>query len=220
MPSELQPAAAALDKGDVPKATEVFDSFIRQNPGDPDTYALVAAVGLGHAHADMAARYAEQGTAEVPVSKVAARANLFLVAGQAYDALGDHRNGIRVNQEAAKLTPDEPDALNGLGYAYAQAGTNLDEALRITLRAVEIARKRHLDDEPMGAIVDSLGWVYYKMGRMDEAIDYLSRAADMAPGHWEIHQHLSLAFQAKGRDAEAKIEAEKARNARTRADQQ
>jgi tetratricopeptide (TPR) repeat protein len=106
--------------------------------------------------------------------------------------------------------PGDPTTLNGLGYAYAQAGQNLDEALKLTTRAVEIARKNNAPDELVGSIIDSLGWVYFKLGDSEDAMRYLSAATDLAPGAWEIHDHLSQVYTAMGNTKDAAIERDRA----------
>ena len=65
--------------------------------------------------------------------------------------------------------PNNADALNALGYTLADRTSRYNEALEYINRAAELE-----PDEP--AILDSLGWVSYRQGRMDDAIKWLSRA--------------------------------------------
>ena len=70
-----------------------------------------------------------------------------------------------------KVLADDPKnamALNYLGYMLADRGTRLDEALGYIRRAVAL-------DPQNGAYLDSLGWVYYKMGNYDLAEENLRR---------------------------------------------
>src|SRR2546421_6780958 len=61
------------------------------------------------------------------------------------------------------LFPDQPHVLNYLGYSWIDQGINLDDGMRMIKRAVE----QRADD---GYIVDSLGWAYYRLGNMEEAV--------------------------------------------------
>ena len=212
---EIESAMRSLAIGDTAKATAIFDAEIRKNPLEPAPYEIASGILMMRGHAELAIKYAEPGLKAVPAENREGRARLYIALGGAYDASGNREGFIRASHDALKLTPDDPHALNGLGYAYAQAGKNLDEALRITTRAIDLARKQNMPDKSLAAIVDTLGWLYYKMGNLDEAVNYLSRAADMAPDHWEIHDHLSQAYRAKGMANEARIESERARTART-----
>src|SRR5262245_25142892 len=67
---------------------------------------------------------------------------------------------------ALELFPDQPHVLNYLGYSWIDQGVNLDEGMRMIKRAVE----QRADD---GYIVDSLGWAYYRLGNMEEAVKQL-----------------------------------------------
>ncbi|MDO5641775.1 MAG: tetratricopeptide repeat protein, partial [Paracoccus sp. (in: a-proteobacteria)] len=63
---------------------------------------------------------------------------------------------------ALEIRPDNPQLLNYLGYSYVDRGMNMTEALALIERAVELSP----DD---GYILDSLGWVLFRLGRYDEA---------------------------------------------------
>lgn len=93
------------------------------------------------------------------------------------------------------LEPDNASALNALGYSYADAGINLDEALKLIGRALA----ERPDD---AAILDSMGWVHFRLGNLDQAIDWLQRAYAQLPDG-EIAAHLGEALFAAGRTADA-----------------
>jgi tetratricopeptide (TPR) repeat protein len=65
--------------------------------------------------------------------------------------------------------PNNADALNALGYTLADRTARYQEALGYILRASEL-----VPDDP--AILDSLGWVSYRLGKMDDALKWLSKA--------------------------------------------
>ncbi len=107
-------------------------------------------------------------------------------------------------EEILALTPQDPGINNDLGYTWADAGTHLDRAERMIRFAV--------GEEPrVYAYLDSLGWVLYKRGRIDEAIHHLRlaiRRADDADA--VVHDHLGDALYRAGRPEEAKTRWEKA----------
>ena len=81
--------------------------------------------------------------------------------------------------------------LNYLGYMWAESGTNLDRAEEMLTRAV--------GQEPEnGAYVDSLGWVYFRQGKLDEAEKYLSDAVRLMPRDATIREHLGDVFAKRG----------------------
>ena len=80
-----------------------------------------------------------------------------------------------------KSEPNNVQALNALGYTLADKTERYDEALKFIKRALAL--------EPADpAIVDSMGWVYYRMGRHQEALTYLKRAMEII-GDVEIAAH-------------------------------
>lgn len=86
--------------------------------------------------------------------------------------------------------PDDLNALNKLGYLYAKNNMKLDEAEAMLKRAVE--------KEPQnGHFLDSLGWVYYRKGNADLAIEYLQRALSAYESR-DIRDHLGDAYLLKG----------------------
>jgi tetratricopeptide (TPR) repeat protein len=90
-------------------------------------------------------------------------------------------------KRSIELNPDHADALNFLGYTYAEQGMNLDEALDLVKRAVELKPDN-------GYITDSLGWVYYRKGLYHEAIIQLERAASLVKEDPVILDHLGDAY--------------------------
>jgi tetratricopeptide (TPR) repeat protein len=78
--------------------------------------------------------------------------------------------------------PDNADALNALGYTLADRTERYQEAHDLIKRAYELKPDNHY-------IVDSLGWVLYRLGRLDEAIKHLRRAMELNPDP-EVAAHL------------------------------
>lgn len=85
-------------------------------------------------------------------------------------------------EKALKVNSNCPTALNGLGYVLACIGRDLTRALSLCKRAVDIK-----PDSP--AFLDSLGWVYYKLGLLTEAQTYIKRARSKSTKNSEIDEH-------------------------------
>ncbi|MDO8893347.1 tetratricopeptide repeat protein [Nitrosomonas sp.] len=95
-----------------------------------------------------------------------------------------------------KLKPDNAHAYNALGYSLAERGAQLPEALKLIRKAVELS-----PEDPY--IMDSLGWVYYRMGNFVEGLNYLNLAFAARPDP-EIAAHLGEVLWAKGAKDNAK----------------
>ena len=94
------------------------------------------------------------------------------------------------------LRPQNADTLNFLGYLLADANLRLDEAETHLIAAIE---QRAFS----GAVIDSLGWLRFRQGRLDEAVELLEKANRFAPGDAELLEHLGQVYASQGRIAEA-----------------
>jgi tetratricopeptide (TPR) repeat protein len=101
-------------------------------------------------------------------------------------------------RKALELNPEQPQVLNYLGYSLVEKKMKLDEALNMIERAVA-ARP------DSGYIVDSLGWVLYRLGRYEEAVPHMERAAELMPIDPVLNDHLGDVYWAVGREREAEF---------------
>ncbi|QTN36658.1 tetratricopeptide repeat protein [Cognatishimia activa] len=115
------------------------------------------------------------------------------------ERLGDWPAAEADFRAALELNPDQPQVLNYLGYSLVEKRIKLDEALGMIERAVE-ARP------DSGYIVDSLGWVLYRLGRFDEAVDPMERAAALMPVDPIVNDHLGDVYWKVGRKTEARFQ--------------
>ena len=99
----------------------------------------------------------------------------------AYEQLNDIRGAENDLRKILELKPNDPDALNALGYTLADRTDRYEEALSLIENA--------LSQKPeSAAILDSMGWVLLKLGRLDEAEPYFVKAWEMSQDH-EIAAH-------------------------------
>lgn len=110
--------------------------------------------------------------------------------------LDDQAAAERWLEEVLDEFPEDPAALNDLGYLWADGNRHLNRALIMVQRAVE----REPDN---AAYRDSLGWAYYRLGRSDEALQQLRRAAETEPPDGVILDHLGDVQWSLGRREEA-----------------
>lgn len=121
---------------------------------------------------------------------------LLFARGAAYERMGDWPRAEADLQAALALNPDEPDILNYLAYGWIDRGERLEEALAMVQAAVD-ANPRS------GAMIDSLGWGYYRLGQYDKAVEILETAVSLEAGDPEINNHLGDAYWQVGRRDEA-----------------
>jgi tetratricopeptide (TPR) repeat protein len=85
-------------------------------------------------------------------------------------------------EKALEIDPENPTALNSIGYIMADNGIRPQAALSYCKKAVE-------QDPENPAYLDSLGWTYFKLGHTAEARAYLKKAHELAPENDEIAAH-------------------------------
>jgi len=95
-----------------------------------------------------------------------------------------------------QLNPNNPVAYNSLGYTLADRTDRFNEAYELIKRAFELAPND-------AAIIDSLGWVQYRLGMYEEAIENLDRAYELFPDH-EVAAHLGEVLWVTGERTQAR----------------
>jgi tetratricopeptide (TPR) repeat protein len=99
-------------------------------------------------------------------------------------------------RKLVEMKPDDAAALNALGYTLVDRTTRLQEGFELIDRAHKLA-----PNDPF--ILDSLGWAYYRLGRLDEAERTLMRAFTARPDP-EIAAHLGEVLWARGQPQKAR----------------
>jgi Flp pilus assembly protein TadD len=116
--------------------------------------------------------------------------------GALYDENKQRSASIEEMRKTIELNPKNAQALNYLGYTYAEDGNHLDEAERLVKRALAI--------EPEdGFYIDSLGWVYYRKGEYGKAAEQLEKAVNLTGDDPTITEHLGDAYAKLGRAEQA-----------------
>ena len=93
----------------------------------------------------------------------------YFQVGALLERKGDETKSIEYLEKALELKPDYDDALNHLGYMWAEKGKNLPKARAM----IEQALKAEPENP---AYMDSMGWVLFKLGKHPEALDWLLKA--------------------------------------------
>lgn len=200
--AELGRAAALDSAGRTDTAIEVLNALIRNSGEMPDALA-----SLG----DMLRRGSDWGAANAAYTRALAaygpddpmRWVILYTRGITSERLGNWDDAEADFRAALELQPDHPSILNYLGYSLVERREKLDEALGMIERAVA-------GQPDSGAIVDSLAWVLYRLGRYDEAIVHMVRAAELEPLDPIVSDHLGDVLWAVGREAEARFQWQRA----------
>ena len=121
---------------------------------------------------------------------------IYYALAVSYDKLNQKTKAEQNLQKALLLSNQNPDVMNYLGYSWLEQGRNIEQAAKMILEAYQ---KYPYE----GHIIDSMGWIYFRLGMYTKAVEFLEQAAAMNPGNAVINDHLGDAYWLAGRKNEA-----------------
>jgi tetratricopeptide (TPR) repeat protein len=169
-------------KQDLPSAAELLEKAIKTRDDVPQFYSFYASV------LDEQQEY-KKGIEMLTkaVEKFADNTQLRFYLGSMYDRVGRQDDTISEMRKVLALDADHVQALNYLAYTFSEQGKNLEEAESLARRAMKL--------QPNDAfILDTVGWVLFKQGRVEDAIQYLEAAFKLKPDESVIAEHLGDAY--------------------------
>jgi tetratricopeptide (TPR) repeat protein len=130
----------------------------------------------------------------------------YLTLGNLYHQSKAYSNAIAVYEKAVEVNPSLWFAANNLAFIISEQ-TGSPEDLE---KALNYARKasRSRPNEPR--ILDTIGWIYYKMGKFDRALGHLDRALYLSPDDPTLNYHIGMVLYKRGQIEAAKIKLKKA----------
>jgi tetratricopeptide (TPR) repeat protein len=128
-----------------------------------------------------------------------------LTLATAQQMSGDFKSAETTLRQILRQTPDNPIALNNLGYFLLERDEKISEAFELIQRAVKI-------DPTNPSFLDSLGWAYYKLGKYAEAEEYLLQAASFDNASAAIIEHLGDVYDKQKKSVLAREAWQKALN--------
>ncbi|MCC6781057.1 MAG: tetratricopeptide repeat protein [Hyphomicrobiales bacterium] len=99
-------------------------------------------------------------------------------------------------KQALAISPEQPQVMNYLAYIWLERRVNVDEAMTLIRRAVELKPND-------GYIVDSLGFAHYQRGEYDQAVARYERAVQLRADDADLRDHLGDAYWKVGRRGDA-----------------
>jgi tetratricopeptide (TPR) repeat protein len=168
--------------GEAEKAIRLMNEAIEKEPNEPELYLF-----LGALYEEMASYDEALATFRKGLERNEDSVRLRFRLGVVHDKMGQKDACIEAMKAVIAIDPKHAEALNYLGYTYAELGIHLDEAENLVKRAL-------IEKPNDGYITDSLGWVYYKKGLYDKAVQLLEEAAALADDDPTILEHLGDAY--------------------------
>lgn len=181
-----------IEASDFARAEEYIQTLATRFPDHHEQLILLYSQSLAEAdHREEAIATLTRG-----LEKFAHSSGLLYARALIHDNRGHLQAALEDLTLLLQYDPNNPTALNALGYILADKTERYDEAQDYIARALE-----QQPNDP--ATIDSMGWVLYKQGEHDEALTYLRRAMDIYPDH-EIAAHLGEVLWVTGQRDEAR----------------
>ena len=182
--------------GDKPTALKLAKETLAAAPNDEQAALNLADLEQADEQFDDSTKILDQLIAKAGAS---ADWRLLYLRAAANQQAGRWPDAERDLQAALKVKPDEPELLNFLGYSWIDRGENLKQAMLMIQRAV--------DQNPQnGAMLDSLGWGYYRLGDYATAVEKLEAAVALDAADPDVNNHLGDAYWRVGRKTEAQYQ--------------
>lgn len=117
--------------------------------------------------------------------------------GDAQSQLENYEDADRVYELAIRYDQNNHNAMNNYAYNLSVRNVNLERAKELALRAIEL-------DAENAAYLDTVGWVYFKLGDYDRARRFIKASIDTGAASGEVLEHLGDVYEALGDIDEAK----------------
>ncbi len=174
------------------KAIELVKSALNDPLGrSSGLYSVLAALYTGEKKNNKAEQAYTEGIQAFPDDD-----SLLYEYGIHKESNGDRNQALEIMHQVITLNPDHVGALNFIGYTWADDNVHLDKALNYIQRAVRLT-------PDSGFILDSLGWVYYRLGKYTKAKNALEKAVQLSPEDAAIYDHLGDVYYKIGKLKEA-----------------
>ncbi len=184
-------ADALRQSGQLDRGVSILQQVQQAHPGDASHYVALAELLMSGERAAQAETVLQQARSKFPGD-----VSVLFDLGAVYERQKRYGEAEDAFKQVLSRDPLHAQALNYLGYMLAQRGLRLQESVDYIRRALAV--------EPNNpAYLDSLGWAYFKMNRLDLAESNLRQAASDRPNDSAVQDHWGDLLQKLGRFDEA-----------------
>ena len=167
-----------FDKGEYQK---LVDAMLKAEKNLPKDYRIPFLLGLGYSRMDQneKAITALRRSLGLKPDDMNALSTLALTL----DGLHRYQESDSLYERALKIDPRSHLVMNNYGYSLAERGLQLERALQMSLQAIEAEPNNE-------SYLDTVGWVYFKLGRYDEAHKYIAKAIGAGGASATVYEHM------------------------------
>jgi tetratricopeptide (TPR) repeat protein len=196
-------AQTLADLGRVDEGVALLRTQLKGSAGDFNEYLAISNLYLQSGRAPDAVAAARKALELAPAEREDMVEAALITLSSAQERAGDPRGSEESLRRILSRDPDNATALNNLGYFLIERNERLTEALEMIQRAVRA-------NPTNSSYLDSLGWAYFKLGKLDEAERHLTEAARRNNQSATIQEHLGDVYQKRGKSDLARAAWQKA----------
>jgi len=180
------------ESGESERAVEVLEKALASDESrQPEFFSWLAAILRENGKPEKASEVLEKG-----VGMYNENEDLLYEYAILQERVGNHKLAMELMEKILSLNLNHADALNFIGYSWADRNVKLKKAYEYISKALELKPNS-------GYILDSLGWIYYRLGELEKALAALEKAATIEPEDPYIIEHLGDIHRAMDNDEQA-----------------
>ena len=191
-----QEAMTLAELGRAEEALGLLRPRLKGDASDFESYLFISSLLISAGRGSEAVEAARKAVSLASAEEPGQATNALIMLSSAQERAGDPKGAEATLRQILAKDADNPTALNNLGYFLTEREERLEEALGLIERAVRA-------DPQNPSFLDSLGWAYFKLGKLKEAERYLSDAARLNPTSATIQEHLGDLFKKLGQGEKA-----------------
>jgi tetratricopeptide (TPR) repeat protein len=180
-------AEALRQSGRADQGVTLLEGVVQKNSDDPDAYIALSQLYSDANRGPQAVKLLQDAQLKFPMES-----SVTFQLAAVLEKQKKHAESEAVFRQLIAKEPEHAQALNYLGYMLADRGEKLEESVGLIQRALEI-------EPDNGSYLDSLGWAYYKSGKLDLAETHLKRAADQLLTNSVVQDHYGDVLARLGR---------------------
>lgn len=184
-------ASIFLDRSDYRRAVEILEEAATRVPDEARIYFL-----LGISHHRLKQNEDAAGALERAVELDPRNINTLSALALVYDELKRYEDSDRIYEEALKIDSTNHLILNNYGYSLAERGEQLE-------RALEMAKEAVRQQPENSSYLDTIGWVYFKLGNYEEAERFILKAIKHDDSNPVVLEHMGDVYARLGKKDKA-----------------
>jgi tetratricopeptide (TPR) repeat protein len=180
-----------FQKGDIPEAKSVLSKGLEKFPSNSQLNYFYGLVLQRTGQQQEAISYFEKGLQLSP-----ADINILSTLGLAYNSQKMYDKSVSAYERALAVDPGNASVLNNYAYNLSERNQNINKALSMAKTAVE-------KDPNNPSYLDTIGWIYYRLGDYKNAVKYIEKSLSFNPNNAVVLEHLGDVYRSMGNNDKA-----------------